>query len=107
MWKTKYYDECDEQEERNRNNNVPINSGMLQGVGRTRTEERFPPTIPTSTPLCTTTPDHGENVDPLATLKQKVNESWPEFLACIKRAVITTESNSWGSHRYPHQSAHI
>lgn len=33
MWKAKYYDEC-EQEERNRNNNVPINSDMLQEVGQ-------------------------------------------------------------------------
>lgn len=94
MWKAKYYDECDEQEERNRNNNIPINSGMFQGVGQYGdmfVQRKGSAPIPPSTALCTATPDHGENVDPLATLRQKVNEPQSAFFACIKRAVIITK----------------
>jgi hypothetical protein len=33
MWKAKYYDECDEQTERNHSNNAPISSDVLRGSG--------------------------------------------------------------------------
>jgi hypothetical protein len=35
MWKAKYYDECDEDEQaqRNRNAGVPLTEDQLQGVG--------------------------------------------------------------------------
>jgi hypothetical protein len=86
MWKAKYYDECDEQGERNRNNNISINPGMLQGVGQYGDAfVQMKGSAHHSTKYTF--------VDPLATLNQKVSEPWPEFLACIKRTVITIESN--------------
>lgn len=111
MWKAKYYDECDEQEERNRNNNAPINSGMLQEVEQysdALVQMKVSAQYFDQVCLCVQLQIMEKLWILWTTPKQKVNEPWPEFLAHIKRTVITTkQSNSWRSHRYPDQAAHI
>jgi hypothetical protein len=96
IWKAKYYDECDEQAQRNRDTGVPLAEDQLQGISPfadALQQMQGMPQYFDQVRLCakrawSSLPDSGrESTESFLQLKQKANEPWAEFLACVKRAI--------------------
>lgn len=79
---------CDEESGISHSKNAPINSGMFQGAGE---RNDFLVEMNSSAQYfdqaCLCALWAWRTASPLITLKHKVTELWPEFLACIKKAV--------------------
>jgi hypothetical protein len=93
MWKAKYYDE---QAQRNRDIGVPLTEDQLQGVGpfaNALQQMQGMPQYFDQVRLCakrawSSLRDSGrESTRSFLQLKQKDNEPWAEFLACVKHAI--------------------
>jgi hypothetical protein len=93
MWKARYYDECDEQAQRNRDTGVPLTEDQLQGVGPfadALQQMQGTPQYFDQVRLCakrawSSLPDSSrESTESFLQLKQKANELWAEFLAHVK-----------------------
>jgi hypothetical protein len=96
IWKAKYYDECDEQAQRNRDTGVPLTEDQLQGDGpfaNALHQIQGMPQYFDQLRLCSKRawrrlPDSGrESTESFLQLKQKANEPWAEFLALVKCAI--------------------
>jgi hypothetical protein len=96
IWKAKYYDEYDEQAQRNRDTGIPLTEDQLQGLGPFADALQQIQGLPQyfyQIRLCakrawSSLPDSDrESTESFLQLKQKDNEPWAEFLAHVKHAI--------------------
>jgi hypothetical protein len=96
IWKTKNYDENDEQRQRNKNAGMPLMEDQLQGVGQYADVQQqmlgmsqyFDQVRLCAKKSLEQLPDSSkEATEGFLNLKQKANEPWDEFLAQVKCAI--------------------
>jgi hypothetical protein len=103
IWKAKYYDECDEQAQRNRDTVVPLTEDQLHGFGPFANALQQMQGMPQyfdqvrlyAKRAWSSLPDCGrKSTESFLQLKQKAIEPWAEFLACVKHTISCKYANA-------------